>query len=425
MRARRWLLSGVLLVMLAGIVTVRLIHTRMETGDIPVGQTPSAIAVDESVDHAFVTNLRDSTVTMVDTMTGAVLRTIAVGHAPSAVVVDAHTGRAFVLNQSDGTVSMLDAVTGDVLGTLHVPNSAGLAVDESRGHLFVVGNSNATFTAPGTLAMFDAHSGTLLHRVPLGGAAGWILKGLTIDAGAGRGWLTNCLDGTVGTFDTGSGRIVTTRAIGGCPLAIVVADRAGHAFVTNQSDASVRMLDTRTAAVLHTVDVPRIPLALAVNGRTARVFVLDSDMTVNNAAVSVLDARTGVVRGKRDLATYAPNTPCRFLTALGVDVDRTFVLVGRTGAPGSVSVLDARAARVLRTVALGGNPVALAVDASTRHLFVVNQAMNNPLGSSGSASGPNAWGWVPRWLRLWLPWLAVPSRPRLNGSVAVLDLAHL
>lgn len=426
MRALRWLLSGVLLVMLAGVMTVRFVHTRMETGVIPVGQTPSAIAVDGPARHAFVTNYLDNTVTMIDTNSGAVLRTIPVGQAPSAVVVDAHTSRVFILNQKDSSVSMLDATTGDVLGTRYIPNSTALAVDEQSGHIFVVSNSNATFTSPGMLAMLDARSGRLLNHVPLGGAAGWVLKGLTIDPGAGRGWLTNCLDGTVGMFDTHSGRIVTTRRVGGCPLAVVAAAGAGHAFVTNQGDGTVRMLDLHTAAVLHTVGVGQIPTALAVNGRSARVFVLASDMSTMMAAVSVLDAHTGALRGRINLAPSSPTAPCVLLNAIGIDDDhsRAFILVGRVAMQGSVSVLDGRSGRVLRTLTAGGAPIALAVDEMTDHLFVLNQALGNPRGGGG-VSGQTTWGWVTAWLRQWLPGHHQPVQTRLNGSVAVLDLAHL
>src|SRR5690242_14207351 len=135
---RRWILSGVLLFMLTGLVVVRLARTQGGTGVITVGQQPMAIAVDGPKRHAFITN----SLSMVDTASGAVLRTITVGRAPSALVVDARAGRAFVLNHNDGTVSILDTASGDVRGTVYVPNSAALTVDEQAGHVFIVNNSN-------------------------------------------------------------------------------------------------------------------------------------------------------------------------------------------------------------------------------------------------------------------------------------------
>jgi YVTN family beta-propeller protein len=424
---RRWILSGVLLFMLTGLVIVRLVRTQGGTGVITVGQQPMAIAVDGPKRHAFITNSLDNTVSMVDTEGGAVLRTIAVGRAPSAVVVDVRTSRAFVLNHNDSTVSILDSASGDVLGTVYVPNSAALAVDELAGHVFIVRNSNATFTSPGSLMMLDSLTGRILHRARLGGAAGWVLKGVALDPHTRRGWLTNCMDGTVSIFDTISGRIVGTRTLGGCPVAVRVDRGAGRVFVSNQTDGTVRMLDAGTGAVLHTTGVSQIPIALAVSERTERVFVLDNDLSANNATVSMLDARTGRLQRAVDLAERQSGAPCVLLSDIAVDGQhgRTFVIVNRNAEPGNVRVFDARTGRVKRTIALGGAPVAMAVDETTGHLFIVNQAQGTVLSSRSRLSGQDGWGWAPSWLQGWMPWLNQPPRPRTSGNVAMFELAHL
>jgi DNA-binding beta-propeller fold protein YncE len=85
---------------------------------VPVGIGPGAMAVDARHHHLLVTNVgaMDSTgtplgpggVSVLDTRSGAVLRTVPVGLAPGDVAVDERAGRAFVLNLG-GTVPVTDA----------------------------------------------------------------------------------------------------------------------------------------------------------------------------------------------------------------------------------------------------------------------------------------------------------------------------
>jgi hypothetical protein len=81
-----------------------------------------------------------------------------------------------------------------------------------------------------------------------------------------------------------------------------------------------------------------------------------------------------------------------------------------------------RTKTVLRSLAVGPYPVALAVDAPAARLFVVNNA-------NCHAQSP-VWAWVPAAMGFWLPFLRQgPLRSRRAcapfGNVTVLDLARL
>jgi DNA-binding beta-propeller fold protein YncE len=85
---------------------------------VPVGIGPGAMAVDARRHHLLVTNvgamdsagnpLGPGRVSVLDTRSGAVLRTVPVGLAPGDVAVDERAGRALVLNLG-GTVHVTDA----------------------------------------------------------------------------------------------------------------------------------------------------------------------------------------------------------------------------------------------------------------------------------------------------------------------------
>jgi DNA-binding beta-propeller fold protein YncE len=82
---------------------------------------------------------------------------------------------------------------------------------------------------------------------------------------------------------------------------------------------------------------------------------------------------------------------------------------------GSVSLLDARTGEVVRQVATGPIPLAVAVDERRGRAVVTN--------AGGTAAAPDPWAWVPSWLRERMHGLIpAPSGLRaLPGSVSVVD----
>src|SRR5579864_1495725 len=127
MRTTRRLSAVAVLLVLSGVVVGCPGGPHQADATIPVGAGASALAVDAQVGHAFVANTAERTVTMFDTASGAVLRTLTVGQSPAAVVVDAHTRRAFVLDHGDDGITMLDTATGAVQRRIQVPDSVALA----------------------------------------------------------------------------------------------------------------------------------------------------------------------------------------------------------------------------------------------------------------------------------------------------------
>jgi YVTN family beta-propeller protein len=156
------------------------------------------------------------------------------------------------------------------------------------------------------------------------------------------------------------------------------------------------------------------PTALAVDGANGRVVVLSAAGT----SVSILEARGGRVQEIMRLG-QGVNVAEASTGALAVDPrsGRAFVASGHET---SVHVLDVRTGAVQRTLAVGGQPVAVAVDERTHRAVVATAA--------GTGRESAAW-WVSAGQRLhtWLPWLplVVEDIPTTPGSVSVLDTAQL
>jgi YVTN family beta-propeller protein len=87
-------------------------------------------AIDSPAGLVLVANFTGDSVSVLDTHSGRVLRTIAVGHYPSALAVDPRTGQAFVANAGSNSVSIIDTHTRRLVGTVPVgqyPNAIAAA----------------------------------------------------------------------------------------------------------------------------------------------------------------------------------------------------------------------------------------------------------------------------------------------------------
>jgi len=100
---------------------------------------------------------------------------------------------------------------------------------------------------------------------------------------------------------------------------------------------------------------------------------------------------------------------------------------GAAAGTGRVLVVDGRAGTLMRAIPIGLLPTDVAVDGRTGRVFVSeeNDAEYQRYGYRSISTGaPDAWSWVPRPLRGWLPHAPqrqpAPIGP-LNGTVRVID----
>jgi len=125
---------------------------------VPLGITasrPCGIAVDERTGHAFVPGTNAAGASLVAILSipdGRLLRTVAVGSGSGSIIVDGHRGRVLVASAGglvatrtglvpryDGSVTVLDSASGGILRTVAVrgnPNDIG--VDANSGQAFAI-----------------------------------------------------------------------------------------------------------------------------------------------------------------------------------------------------------------------------------------------------------------------------------------------
>jgi DNA-binding beta-propeller fold protein YncE len=177
-------------------------------GDIPDTPRVHGIALVAKSNHGFTTNGGDSTVTMFDLKTLAVIKKIPIPTGGlDGIMYDAFSDRIILTNHSRpiGTAVALDAATGDIVGTAQLEDNAPEgAASDGKGRIFV--NNEGT----NTMQVIDVKTMTVQASWPLAPCDG--PTGIAYDAATQR-IFSGCGKTSV-VVDPATGKVVATIANG-------------------------------------------------------------------------------------------------------------------------------------------------------------------------------------------------------------------
>ena len=409
----------VLLVALAGVRAAvnSFSQSGVFTGPIVVGSHPTVMAVDERTGRAFVVNQWDNTVSVLDIARGTLLRTVAVGAAPEAVAVDERTARAFVVASNTnlsgnalgpGIVSVLDSRTGALLRSVSVGQKPGaVAIDPQTDRVFVANWDSMS------VSVLEAQSGRVLQIV----AVGLGPTAIAVDTVRRHVFVANRGCNTMSMLDSVSGRVLRTVPVGTpteYPVGLAVDPVAGRVVVRTDGEngaGPLTIVDELTGAV-RSFQGTAGGLLLAENPRSGLVFTRDTGSNM----ITLRAIRTGAT------VNSAPwpggGLALDWLHSASIDAHTGRVYVANWD--GTVQVLDGRTGQLLCQKDAGQQIYAIVVAPRRRQVLVTNIQANRP-------STSDAWGWVPPGLRAWLPWLPHRSAPvsptNGSGTVTVLSTA--
>jgi len=411
---------------------------------VRVGQNPALVAIDALDRHVFVANegplmadrampSRPGSVTMVDEGSGVVLRTVTVGRSPVALAFDAPARRVFVLAAGGintsvgfaslrGSVSVLDAVTGALvrtqevgsvpltaLGSGAVPSARqAMAVDSTSGRVYVA--------AAGAVLVLDGSTGAIRQTLELGtGGPPQIPSPSTVAVAphAKRLYVGDGYDaalpppstplgssgGSLAVLDSATDRGVSNVVLRQQGVGAIAVDERAHRVLVVELPGDrmyrtmVEALDARTGARLHLTDLG-VPadgaVAVGVDLSTSRAFVLyaPSGYELQNGGldktVFILNTRDGKLLQTVSLLATVPQGG--FLSqAIAIDQRRGRVMVaapqggtlGPTAATDTdVQILDMHSGHVIGRLRVGGGAQDIAIDEVARRVFVTNEHDN-------------------------------------------------
>ncbi|MGA8940399.1 MAG: YncE family protein [Acidobacteriaceae bacterium] len=251
------------------------LDTLAPIGDVPTGNAHGA-AIDNATHHGFATS---NPVTMFDTKTLKVIKTINTGGHPDGYLADPALHRVYILSHAEPNVTILDAKTGDILKQINLGGEPEESELDNHGHLFIdVENMNR-------IAVVDTATMALTGNYDISSVSGGC-AGLAIDK-AHDVLFAACRDkNNMVILSATDGKIITTLPIGvGCdgahfnPATQEVYSTQGDGtltiikdLVTNRSEAT-----PTDFAVEQTVKTEPGARTITFDPKTGHIFTATAD----------------------------------------------------------------------------------------------------------------------------------------------------
>lgn len=253
---------------------VMVLDTERDTVIADIGDTPGVhgIALAPELNRGFISNGRDSTVTIFDYTTLAPIGRVKVtGRNPDAILYDPTSKRVFTFNGGSADATALDAATGSVLGTMALGGKPEAANDDGHGRIFV------NIEDKGEVVAFDAKTLAVLNRWPVAGCDDPTGQG--IDRKSTRLFLS-CGNKVVAVVNYTNGKVETTVPIGAGSDGNYFDAASGLDFATNGGDGTVTVIrhDMKDGFVVAaTVPTQRGARTIAMDERTHRVYTVSAE----------------------------------------------------------------------------------------------------------------------------------------------------
>jgi YVTN family beta-propeller protein len=307
------------------------------TTGIPVGSGPNGVAVAGS--QAYVVNADSSTVSVINTTSGQVVKTIDVGYWPSRATAAPDGQHVYVANYD--SVSVIDTTTNTVTATIYVPNGCGecyngvydvvVSPDSKRvyaavgdGSISVI-DTDPTHTTTYNKVVGTTNIGLWDGDLEISGDGRRLYAGAPTDDSVyvidtstmsitktvhvGPAWNTaathnEVVDGTYNVAVIPDGNrlyvtervLVVDRGVGGQTSGWFYVDDQGNNWLVTDTYSAVSVIDTNPASATYNTEIGRIivpdgayDVAFSPDGGTA--YVTQSD----GKTVTTIDTRTNQV----------------------------------------------------------------------------------------------------------------------------------
>lgn len=213
-----------------GWLTVLSTQTYAVVANIAVGAAPNQVTYD-NYGYAYVTSFSASTLTIVNIRARSIVRTMPVGTSPTAVAVQPDTRTIYVSHYDSRDLWIIPTPHGELIQKIPFGGPlAAVTVNPRNDVIYLVERFHSRMVA------LDPTTYSLLWSVPVGS---WVTDiQLDLSAGrAGRALIPDQTGASVALVNLQSHRVVRTVPVGN--HATSVAADAGTGYVTNQSSQSV------------------------------------------------------------------------------------------------------------------------------------------------------------------------------------------
>ena len=273
-----------------GSVSVVNTTTSAMTRSVQVGASPAGVAVTPDGAVAYVTNSAANSVTVIDTFTNSVITTIGVGSNPQGVTVSPAGTFAYVANKDSNTVSVINTSTNAVTATISLGSGTGpvdVAVGTSGARLYVANSTN------NRVAVINTSNNTVLTTIVVGTTP----RGLAISPNGANVYVA-CMGSEVTVIDTASNAVSAHIAMGAgeAPSAVAITPSGIAAYVTKYYTNDVAVINTPSRSVAATVKgLGSLPTSVAITADGTAAYVANQNSHTLSAISTTSNTVTATI----------------------------------------------------------------------------------------------------------------------------------
>ena len=335
--------------------TTRQIRLRFRGSVFPIGVLLllTSCATKPKGPLAYVTNERDGTITVIDTVSDRALSTIKVGARPRGITLgpDQKTiwvALSYPTNKSAGEdkIAVIDCQSQQIITKYDAGTDPEQFVINRDGTRLYIANEDA-----GTASVADVKLNQVIAAMPVGLEP----EGVALSPDGRWVYITSESSSTVSVIDTQTNQVLKTFLVGARPREAVFSSDGSRAFVTAENGGTISVVETKGHSVINTIELPRgsgptqlKPKGIAISNDGRRLYVA----TGRGNNVAVIDAQslqllTLIAVGQRPWGIALTPDNRKLYTANGLSND--------------VSIIDTTSNTVIGTIKAGDGPWGIAI----------------------------------------------------------------
>lgn len=242
------------------------VNSGITVATIPDTKGVHGIALAKNLNKGFISNGKDTSVTVIDLKTFKTIDKIKVtGNNPDAILYDDFSRRIFTFNGRSNNATVIDATTNKVIGSIALAGKPEFAVSDSKGKVYVniEDVSKICLIIPTTLKVEQTWSI----------APGEEPSGLALDNETHR--LFCVTDKLMVILDALTGKVVATLPIGDRVDGVAFDPTTKCAYSSNGDGTMtvVKELDANTFKVMENVSTQKGARTITLNKTTHKIYL--------------------------------------------------------------------------------------------------------------------------------------------------------
>ncbi|HET7504950.1 MAG TPA: beta-propeller fold lactonase family protein, partial [Kofleriaceae bacterium] len=306
---------------------------------IPVGNTPFGLAISPDGALVYVINLRGNNISVIDTATNTVTTTIPVGRFPASIAVTPDGAAAYVANEGDNNVSVIDTATSTVVATIPVGNIPDVVAVSPDGTLIYVGNI-VTPPSTGGITVISRATNTAIASVPTSNQP----DGIVFTPNGAFAYVANFVGSSVSVIDTATTTVVATitDAAARTPAGEAITPDGARVYAANFNSNNVSVIDTATNTIVGFIPGLSGPISVAITpNRAPRASCHDVTVAAGPSCTATASVDNGSFDPDGDSLTFSQSPAAPYslgAASVSLTATDTFGAAGRCSA--TVTVID-------------------------------------------------------------------------------------